>query len=75
MVIFNRPPPEPVSERQMTRHFYDGFNTICQYLRDIYHMTDDEEIRFKLRVAMSMAKSMDKQLREYYELYNEGEGI
>lgn len=69
MAVFNRPPPPPVPLRQMSRHYYDGFNTLCQYLRDIWHLMneqelDKEDIRMKLRVAMAMAKSMDKAIRE-----------
>jgi hypothetical protein len=71
MTIFNRPRPEPVPIRQMERHFYDGFNTICQVLRDIYHMTDDENIRLELRVAMAMAKKMENHIREYKDAVQE----
>lgn len=39
--------------------------TICETLRQIYHKTDDEEIRLLCRVATSMAKSMSKRLRHY----------
>ena len=39
--------------------------TICEVLRDIYHMVDDEQVRDKLRVAHDMAKRMSKKLKEY----------
>ena len=70
-MVFNRPRPEPVSTRQMDRHFYDGYNTICQVLRDIYHMTDDEKIRMELRVAMAMAKKMEDHIREHSDAIQE----
>jgi hypothetical protein len=44
--------------------------TICQVLRDIYHASTDKDIRLKLRVAVSMAKSMDKKLRKYKPHYD-----
>lgn len=56
---------EPVDIREMNRHRYDGHHSICQMLRDLYHMTADEDIRLKLRIAMAMAKSMNKKLQEY----------
>ena len=39
--------------------------TICEVLRDIYHMVDDNAVREKLRVAHDMAKRMSKKLKEY----------
>ena len=56
---------EPIDEREMDRTRYDGHHSICQTLRDIYHLTEDEEIRLKARIAMSMAKSMQRKLKEY----------
>jgi len=49
----------------MDKHRYDGHHSICQTLRDLYHMTEDEEIRVKLRLAMAMAKAMNEQLQYY----------
>lgn len=40
-------------------------NTICEILRQIYHKTDDTEIKTKCRIATSMAKSMSRKLRQY----------
>ena len=54
---------EPVSERMMLRQWREC--SICQLLRKIYHLTDDPEIKLELRVAVAMAKSMDKKLRSY----------
>jgi hypothetical protein len=56
---------DPVPESMMDRSKYEGHHSICQTLRDIYHLTDDENIRLKCRIAMSMAKSMHKRLKHY----------
>lgn len=37
----------------------------------MYHETDDENIRLKLRLCMAMAKSMNKKL-QYYKHREEG---
>ena len=55
----------PVPVEEMDKHRYDGHHSICQTLRDLYHMTEDEEIRVKLRLAMAMAKAMNEQLQYY----------
>lgn len=79
---------EPVSDDQML--WVSPNNSICQVLRDIYHSTEDEEIRLKCRVATAMAKSMTAKLedykknwaehfwdknKEFYEKYKEMESI
>jgi hypothetical protein len=56
---------EPVPESKMAKTKYEGHHTICQTLRDIYHLTDHEEIKLKCRVAMAMAKAMQDKLKEY----------
>lgn len=56
---------EPVPESKMKRRRYKGHNTICQTLRDIYALTDNEEIKLKCRIAMAMAKAMQDKLKEY----------
>jgi hypothetical protein len=56
---------EPISVEAMLKGRYNGHHTICQMLRDIYQMTDDEEIQLKCRIAMSMAKSMHERLKKY----------
>lgn len=58
---------EPISEIKMLKQRYTGHNTICQYLRDIYMTTDNEDIKLKCRIAMSMAKSMHERLKKYKE--------
>lgn len=60
---------EPATIREMNRTDYAGHYTICQFLRDIYHMVDDpsniEEIKMKCRVGLNMTKAMHKRL-DYY---------
>jgi len=58
---------EPISVRRMLKQRYTGHHTICQYLRDIYMLTEDEEIKLKSRVAMAMAKKMHERLKKYKE--------
>lgn len=62
---------EPVSIRQIENTRYKGHHTICQFLRDIYSMTDNEEIKMKCRIGMSMTKSMHERLKVYRKL-NDG---
>lgn len=57
------------TEWEMDRTRYLGHHTICQTLRDIYHMTDNEELKLKCRLAMSMAKAMNEKLKWYKEKY------
>jgi len=40
-------------------------NTVCELLRQTYHLTENDEIRTNIRIAMSMAKRMGDKLREY----------
>jgi len=56
---------EPVDQKIMDISNYEGHHSICQTLRDIYHLTEDDDIKLKCRVAMSMAKSMQKKLKWY----------
>jgi len=64
---YNHHEPCPISE--MDRSRYENHHSICQFLRDIYNMIEDngdsQEIKLKLRVCVSMAKSMNKKLQEY----------
>lgn len=54
---------KPMSEKAMDLPGRQG--TICQTLRDIYHVVSDESVQYKLRVCMAMAKAMNKKLKEY----------
>ena len=56
---------DPVPERLMLKQRYIRHHTICQTLREIYALTDSEDIKLKTRVAMSMAKSMHNKLKRY----------
>jgi hypothetical protein len=62
----------PASLGDMEKEPRGGGGTICQVLREIYHMTEDEVIRYKCRVAVTMAKRMAGKLR-YYKETREGE--
>ena len=53
----------------MTKTRYAGHHTICQFLRDIYTMTNNEEIKMKCRIGMSMTKSMHEKLKYYKKKY------
>ena len=59
---------KPVSIRKIEKTRYQGHHTICQFLRDIYSITDNEEIKMKCRVGMSMAKSMHERLKKYRKI-------
>lgn len=54
---------EPCDILQMQK--INNENTICETLRQAYHMTEDDNIRLKLRIAVTMAKRMDRKLRKY----------
>jgi hypothetical protein len=56
---------DPVPEKIMDETEYEGHHSICQFLRDIYHMTDNEEIKIKARVGVAMAKAMNEKLKWY----------
>jgi len=65
------PRREPVPESEMDRTRYEGHHSVCQTLRDIYHMTENPDIRLKLRLAMAMTKAMNEKL-QYYKHKEEG---
>lgn len=52
--------PVPESMMKLTSPNY----SICECLREIYWATDDEDIRYKCRVATAMAKAMGKKISE-----------
>jgi hypothetical protein len=54
---------KPCNENYMDKTFPSY--TICQQLRELYHMTQNPEIKMGLRVAVSMAKAMQKKLQLY----------
>jgi len=60
---YKRRRPVDVSEMDNTR--WEGHHTVCQTLREIYRLTDNEEIRYKCRLAMAMTKAMNSRLKWY----------
>ena len=62
--------PVPALEMHKGRPNETG-NTICQELRDIFHLTKDPEIRLSLRIATAMAKEMDRLLTEFKQDWDE----
>ncbi len=56
---------EPAPLWEMDRERWEGHHSICQTIRDIYHLTDNEELRLKCRVAMAMTKAMHEKLKWY----------
>lgn len=65
---------DPVPEREMEVSDYKGHHTICQTLRDMYHETDDTNIKIKLRLCMAFAKAMNDKLQWYKHREEEREG-
>jgi len=63
------PPVKPYLRKYMMLWNAHGRNTICSIIRDIYLLTDDEEIKIRCRVAMRMSKSMHYKLVEYKEMF------
>ena len=55
---------QPASEEDMNKRM-KGDNTLCNILREMYHMTDNPEIRLKCRIAFSMGKAMCQKLSDY----------
>lgn len=63
---------EPAEIWLMKKKRYMGHHTVCETIREIYRMTNDEEIKYKCRVAMAMTKKMHEKLKEYASKeYNE----
>ena len=56
---------KPIDTGTMDKHRYEGHHSVCQQLRDIYHMTDNQDIKLKCRLAMAMTKSMHEKLKWY----------
>ena len=57
--------PDPIDEIYVDKGGFVSDGTICQELREIYHMVDDEEAKIKIRVAMAMAKKIIRRLFMY----------
>jgi len=61
---------KPCNEKYMAKEYPE--NTICQVLRETYHLTNEPLVKMNLRVAVSMAKAMTKKLREYKADWSKG---
>jgi hypothetical protein len=68
------PKREPAPESEMDKERWEGHHSICQTIRDIYHITDDGELKLKCRVAMAMTKAMHEKLKKYKQLREEKRG-
>ncbi len=62
---------EPAPESDMDIKRWEGHHSICQTIRDMYHLTDDSDIRMKCRIAMAMTKAMNNRLQYYKHVYIE----
>lgn len=54
----------PTSEFDMARKFGRRL-TVCRLLKEIYRDTDNEEIKMKCRVAVSMTRSFVEKIDKY----------
>ena len=52
--------------RRSKRHRRRQFS---QTLRDIYALTNDQDIRYKCRMAMAYSKAMHSRLKYYHDKY------
>lgn len=66
---------EPSPLWEMDKKRWEGHHSICQTIRDIYHMTDNEEMKLKCRVAMAMTKAMHEKLKWYKAKQEQEKGI
>jgi len=55
---------KPMSEKMMNKEGGRA-GTICETIRNVYHQIDNEDLRYQLRIAMAMAKSMNRRLKAY----------
>ena len=56
---------EPWPHRKMMRQRYINHHSICAMLKSLYQETDDEQIRERLAICVTMAKKMHEKLKEY----------
>ncbi len=59
----------PVSESEMDITRWEGHHSVCQTIRDIYHLTDNSEAKMKCRLAMAMTKAMHERLKAYKAIH------
>lgn len=62
---------EPHSVERMESFRGWGRDNLCATLHNIYHMTDDPEIRYWCRIAVTMAKNQTYALMEYKQMLME----
>lgn len=62
----------PVSESEMDITRWEGHHSVCQTIRDIYHLTDNGEVKMKCRLAMAMTKAMNERLKAYKAIHEKG---
>ncbi len=62
----------PVSESEMDITRWEGHHSVCQTIRDIYHLTDNIEVKMKCRLAMAMTKAMHEKLKAYKAICEKG---
>jgi len=63
---------DPCPESLMLGEKYPRY-VICEVLRQIYHLSSDEGIRLRARIAMTMAKRMNSKLKEYKVIFDNTE--
>ncbi len=61
------PKVEPASISKIESIRYLGHNTICEKIRKVYSLTDNEEIKYTCREILAMAKKMHERLKKYKE--------
>jgi hypothetical protein len=63
---------DPAPEADMDKRM-KGDNTLCNILRDMYHLSNDPGVKLKCRLAFSMGKAMCQKLTEYKQKYGMSE--
>ncbi len=59
------PKVEPASISKIENVRYLGHNTICEKIRKVYSLTDNEEIKYICREMLTMSKKMHERLKKY----------
>ena len=62
-------PVDPCPEEWMTMENPQW--SICQALREIWQRTDNPEIRIRTRIAVTMAKKMQRKLMKYDPIHKD----
>lgn len=64
---------EPADIADMKKLRYLGHHSVCEKIREIWRMTENEEIKFKCREALAMTKRMHEKLKEFQTYRQSGE--